>query len=105
MDVVLVPLIQIVRIAIDLYIWALIISAILSWLVAFNVVNTSNRFVYTVGDFLWRITEPALRPIRKVMPNLGGIDLSPMLLILALWFIDGMLAQLLYRVAAGGLGM
>lgn len=105
MDVVLVPLIQIVRIAIDLYIWALIISAILSWLVAFNVVNTSNRFVYVVGDFLWRITEPALRPIRKIMPNLGGIDLSPMLLILGLWFIDGMLAQLLFQVAAGGLGM
>lgn len=104
MDVVVVPLIQILRVAIDLYIWAIIISAILSWLVAFNVVNTSNRFVYMVGDFLYRVTEPALRPIRKVLPIMGGIDLSPIVLILVLWFIDGMLAQLLMRVAMGGGG-
>lgn len=102
MDVVLVPLIQIARVAIDLYIWAIIISAILSWLVAFNVINTSNRFVYMVGDFLYRITEPALRPIRKVLPVMGGIDLSPIVLLLALWFIDGILAQLLMRVAMSG---
>jgi len=104
MDVVLVPLIQIIRVAIDLYIWAIIISAILSWLVAFNVINTSNRFVYMVGDFLYRITEPALRPIRKVLPIMGGIDLSPIVLLLALWFIDGILAQLLMRVAGRGMG-
>lgn len=105
MDVVLVPLIQILRVAIDLYIWAIIISAILSWLVAFNVLNTSNRFVYMVGDFLYRVTEPALRPIRKILPIMGGIDLSPIVLILALWFIDGILRQLLVRVAGmGGMG-
>lgn len=72
---------------ISLYIWALIISAILSWLVAFNVINTSNRFVYMVGDFLYRVTEPALRPIRNVIPNLGGIDISPVILILILVFL------------------
>jgi len=99
MDVVLFPLIQILRIAIELYIWALIISAVLSWLVAFNVVNTSNRFVYTVGDFLWRLTEPALRPFRRIIPPIGGMDLTPIALILALWFVDGVLAQLAYRVA------
>ena len=75
--IILEPLIQIAMIAIDLYIWVVIISAILSWLVAFNVVNTSNRFVYTLGDALWRITEPALRPIRRILPSLGGIDISP----------------------------
>jgi YggT family protein len=70
----------------DIYIWVLIASAILSWLVAFNVLNTSNRFVYSLGDFLFRITEPVLRPIRQVLPNLGGIDISPVVLILILIF-------------------
>ncbi len=70
-----------------LSIWALIISAVLSWLVAFGVVNRHNRFVYTIGDFFNRITEPVLGPMRRVMPNLGGIDISPLVLILLLHFI------------------
>jgi YggT family protein len=73
--------------AIGLYIWCLIIWVILSWLVAFNVVNTRNRFVSMAGDFLDRITEPALRPIRRFVPYLGGIDISPIILILLLYFI------------------
>jgi len=76
---------------INIYIWMLIIWAILSWLVAFNVVNTSNRLVYSVGDFLNRITEPALRPIRRIIPNLGGVDISPMILILLLIFLRNLL--------------
>lgn len=80
---------------ITLYIWLLIASAILSWLVAFNVVNTRNRFVYAVGDTLYRITEPALRPIRRVLPNLGGIDLSPVVLILLLVFARNLLFEYL----------
>ena len=72
---------------VTLYIWALILSAILSWLVAFNVVNTRNRFIFTIGDFLHRLTEPALRPIRRYLPNLGGIDISPIVLILLLVFV------------------
>ena len=60
---------------INLFIFVLIVQVIMSWLIAFNVVNTRNRFVYMVGDFLQRVTEPALRPIRRVLPNLGGIDL------------------------------
>jgi len=83
----MVPLIGFIVLVIDLYIWVVIISAILSWLIAFNVVNTSNRFVYTVADVLYRVTEPALRPIRSVIPNLGGIDISPVILILFLLFI------------------
>jgi YggT family protein len=66
----------------------------LSWLVAFNVINTSNRFVYQIGDFLNRATQPALRPIRNILPNLGGIDISPVVLILLLVFIRRMLWQL-----------
>ena len=78
---------DIILIVLDLYIWLLIASAILSWLIAFNVVNTQNRFVYSVADMLYRLTEPALRPIRRVLPNLGGIDISPVILILFLLFI------------------
>lgn len=80
-------LITLIDVVFEIYIWLLIASAILSWLVAFNVINTQNRFVYQVMNFLWRVTEPALRPIRKILPNLGGIDVSPIILILALFFI------------------
>ena len=80
-------------IAIDLYIWLVIIGAILSWLVAFNVINTSNQLVYLVLDFLYRITEPALRRIKRFLPNLGGIDISPVILILGLIFIQMVLAN------------
>lgn len=70
--------------ALNLYIWALIIAAILSILVAFGILDTRNRLVWAVGDFFDRVTEPALRPIRRFLPNLGGIDLSPLVLILLL---------------------
>ncbi len=86
--IILGPVLSILNIAIDLYIWAVIISAILSWLVQFGVVNTGNQFVSMVGEFLWRVTEPALRPIRRVVPNLGGIDISPVILILLLIFVQ-----------------
>ena len=79
-------LLELVNTVISFYIWAVILSAVLSWLVAFNVINTRNRFVYSVGTFLYRITEPALRPIRSIIPNLGGIDISPVVLILLLVF-------------------
>lgn len=72
---------------IDIFVWLLIASAILSWLVAFDVVNTRNRVIYVIGDFLYRVTEPPLRPIRRLLPNLGGIDISPVLLILVLQFL------------------
>jgi YggT family protein len=81
------PLISFIVLVIDLYIWVVIASAILSWLVAFNVVNTNNRVVLTIADTLYRLTEPALRPIRNILPNLGGIDISPVILILFLLFI------------------
>ncbi|MBK8174966.1 MAG: YggT family protein [Rhodospirillales bacterium] len=88
------PLFWLLSTVINIYIWILIASAILSWLVAFNVVNTRNRFVYMLGDFLHRVTEPALRPIRRVLPTLGGVDLSPMVLILLLLFVQQVLARL-----------
>jgi YggT family protein len=80
---------------ITLYIWVLIAAAILSWLVSFNVLNTGNRVVYQVGEFLFRVTEPALRPIRRRLPSLGGIDISPILLILALLFVRDLINEYL----------
>ncbi len=84
-------LFQLIGMVIDLYIWALIISAVMSWLVAFNVINMQNRFVYTVSDVLYRITEPALRPIRNILPAMGGLDLSPVVLILLLIFLRNLI--------------
>lgn len=81
------PLIGFIVLVIDLYIWVVIASAILSWLVAFNVVNMNNRFVLSIADMLYRLTEPSLRPIRSILPNLGGIDISPVILILLLLFV------------------
>jgi YggT family protein len=63
--------------------------------VAFNIVNRHNRAVAMVGDFLWRVTEPLLRPIRRILPDLGGIDISPVILILLLWFIDNLMFEYL----------
>ena len=72
---------------ISLYIWILIINAIISWLVAFNILNTSNRFVYSVLEVSYKLTSPALNFIRRYLPNLGAIDISPVVLILGLMFL------------------
>ena len=94
----MVPLISFIVLVIDLYIWVVIASAILSWLIAFNVVNTRNRFVYIVADIAYKITEPVLRPIRRILPSFGGIDLSPVVLILLLGFIQRLLPELLLGI-------
>ncbi|MGX9147648.1 YggT family protein [Mesorhizobium sp. 128a] len=80
-------LIQTIVMALDLYWWIIIASAIFSWLYAFNVVNSRNQFVSSIGNMLYRLTEPALRPIRRFMPDLGGVDISPIILLLLLFFI------------------
>jgi len=82
----------VIDLALQLYIWIVIAMAIFSWLVAFNVVNTRNPVVGMIGDFLYRITEPALRPIRNMLPNLGGIDISPVILFLIIVFIRYVIA-------------
>ena len=79
---------DIVLIVLDLYVWLLIASAILSWLIAFNVVNTRNQFVSAIAEFLYRITEPVLGPIRRALPSLGGLDISPIVLILIIMFLQ-----------------
>jgi len=89
-------ILDVILLALQLYVWVVILSAIFSWLVAFNVVNTRNQFVAMVGEALWRITEPALRPIRRVMPNLGGIDLSPIILLLIIFLIQRIIILYIY---------
>ena len=81
---------------VTLIIWAVILSAILSWLVGFNIINVRNRLVYIIVDSLQRITEPLLLPIRKFLPNLGGIDLSPIVLILLLIFFRNLVFEYFY---------
>ncbi len=77
----------VIDLALEIYVWILIAAAIFSWLAAFNVVNVRNPAVAMVGDVLYRLTEPALRPIRNRMPDLGGIDVSPIIVILIIIFI------------------
>jgi YggT family protein len=85
------PFLWLISTLIQLYIWILIANAVLSWLVAFNVVNPSNNVVRTIGETLYRLTEPALRPIRQILPSLGGLDISPVILIILLIFIQRLL--------------
>ncbi len=89
----MISLLILIRSIIWLYLWCVIISVVLSWLVVFNVVNIRNRFVYKVGDVLHGITEPALGRIRRWIPNLGNVDLSPLVLILLLYFLDDLLIE------------
>ena len=78
---------------VTIYIWVLIINALLSWLIAFNVLNTSNRLVYSLLDISYKMTDPLLRPIRNFLPNLGSIDVSPVVLILLLMFVRNLIFE------------
>ena len=82
------PFVWLIETLVTIYIWLLIGQAVLSWLLAFGVVNRYNRAVAVIGDFLYRVTEPALRPIRRILPSFGGIDISPVILIVVLMFLE-----------------
>ena len=84
----------------QLYIYVLIAAAVLSWLVAFNVVNPRNPAVSMIGQFLWAVTEPVLRPIRRLLPSMGGIDISPVIVIIVIIFIQSVVLPNLYRALA-----
>ena len=77
----------------EIYSWVIIAAAILSWLVAFGVINVRNQFIRVVVDLLYRLTEPLLRPIRRFLPNLGGVDISPIILLLGLYFFQSLLHE------------
>jgi YggT family protein len=96
-------LFQIAQELLNLYKWAVILAAVMSMLVAFNVLDTRNRFVWTIGDFLYRITEPALRPIRRVLPSFGSFDLSPVALIFLLYVAQMLLARIYAAIVYGNI--
>jgi YggT family protein len=87
---------DVIMLALNLYWWIIIISAILSWLVAFNVVNPRNEIVGTIGRVVYSLTEPVLRPIRRILPAMGGIDLSPIVLLLGIYFLQQLIIRYAY---------
>ncbi len=98
MNVILGPLFGLIDIVLGLFVWILIFSVIMSWLISFNVVNTTNRVVSMIADFLYRFTEPVLRPIRRFLPNFGGLDISPIVLLLTIWFLRDVLRRLAFEI-------
>jgi YggT family protein len=98
MDVIFVPLLIIINTLISLYIWAIIIYVALSWLSNFDIVNPQNKAVKGINHFLSTIIEPLLVPIQRALPNTGGLDFSPLILILALYFIQMVLDRLVLKV-------
>lgn len=100
MDILFVPLLRLLSYIISFYTWAVILSAILSWLIFFNVFDRYNRFVYSLQGFLFRITEPLLAPLRRFLPDLGGFDVSPLILLFILHFLSDVLIRLLSRFPA-----
>ncbi len=97
MDIIIGPVFRLFMMAIDLYIWIVLIGVILSWLAAMSVINMQNRFVYMVTYSIHRITEPLLRPIRRILPDMGSFDLSPVALIFILIFAKDLLVQVLIK--------
>lgn len=98
MQVILGPLFGLIDIVLGLFVWVMIFAVVMSWLISFNVVNTSNRVVYMIADMLYRLTEPVLAPIRRFLPNLGGLDISPIVLLLVIWFIRDVLRRLAFAI-------
>ena len=101
LETAMLALLATIDLALQLYTWILIASAIFSWLFAFNVINSSNQFVNQIGLFLYNVTEPALRPIRRFLPNLGGIDISPIILLLIIFFLRSFLATTIQPLILG----
>ena len=91
----MVSVLLLINMILGFYAWIIIISAVMSWLIAFNVVNTHNRLVASIVDVLYRLTEPVLRPLRRIIPNLGGLDLSPVVVLFAIWFLQDVIARYL----------
>jgi YggT family protein len=89
-------LLDVILIVLQIYVYLIIATAVLSWLIAFGIVNTRNHVVALISDFLYRVTEPVLAPIRSIMPNLGGIDISPIILILVIFLIQRVIELYIY---------
>lgn len=97
----MVSILLLINMILSLYAWILIISAVVSWLIAFNIVNSYNRAVASIIDVLYKLTEPVLRPVRQIIPNLGGLDLSPVVVLFAIWFLQDVIGRYLIPAVAG----
>ncbi len=98
MDIFLIPLLQVLSVAINLYTWAIIFYAVITLLLSFQVINSHSPFVRSAFQFLGRLIEPALTPIRKIVPLLGNVDISPVILILILYFLQGVVTNLMLKL-------
>lgn len=98
MNTILIPLLQVISVALDLYKWAVIIWIVLSWLVQFNVINSHNQFVRTVGRALDQVVDPVLRRIRRFVPIMGSIDISPIILFLIILLIQLIIGRLILQL-------
>ncbi|MEL6215702.1 MAG: YggT family protein [Pseudomonadota bacterium] len=96
----MIELLQFISYLITLYVYVLLASVIFSWLVAFNVINPHNQFVRTIWQTLDAVTEPVLRPIRRMLPNMGGLDLSPLVLLLGLFFVQSVILPNIAKAVA-----
>ena len=102
MDVILVPLLAVISSVIGIYAWIVIANVVVSWLVNFQVINSTNSFVIMIIDFLYKVTEPVLSKIRRFLPIMGGFDLSPLVLILFLWFLQAVIGRLILKIVMVG---
>lgn len=100
MKIILLPILNVLHIILNMYLWVIFVTVIMSWLTAFGIINPYSQFVKLVQDFLGRLTEPFLQPIRRILPNLGGLDLSPLVLILAVILISDILSRVQAAIAA-----
>jgi len=102
MDVILIPFLAVLSSLIGIYIWVVIASAIISWLISFKVINSHNNFVLMISNFLYRVTEPVLAKIRRFLPLMGGLDFSPLVLIVFLWFLREVIGQIMMKIIMVG---
>ncbi len=100
--IIILNLFSLLFVLINLYKWAIILAALVSMLISFGVLDTRNRFVWTISDFLYKVTEPALRPIRSVLPSFGGVDLSPLIALLLIQYVVIPVLEQIERVIVGG---
>lgn len=98
MDIILIPLINIVLVILQMLVFSVFVMVILNWLTLFGIINPYNRFIILIQEFLGRLFEPMLQPVRRILPNLGGIDLSPVALILAFYLLQGVLVRILLKL-------
>ncbi len=99
MDVLLIPLLTVLNTVIGIYVWIIIANAVMSWLISFQVINRKNNLVIMVSEFLSRVTEPLLARVRNLLPTMGAMDFSPLVVIVIAWFIQAVIRMLMFKMA------